>query len=119
MQKTWKPIVGGVCGIVAGAVGVLAGSAIGIFFGVSSSWPWLMPHMNPWPFSGFGLLGWPLLILGIVAIIGGIFAIQRRHWGLALAGAICAVLILPAFLLGVVSVVFVALSRSEFEKPVS
>ena len=112
LQKTWKPVVGGVCGIVAGAAGVLVGAAIGAF---GAWWPFLMPHMNPWTAcSGFGLLGWPLLILGIVAIVGGIFAIQRRLWGLALAGSICAVLILPAFVLGVLSVVFVALGRSEF-----
>ena len=115
MEKTWKPVAGGVCGIVAGAIGILAGSAIGIFFG--TCWPLLTPHMNPWMLGGFDLLGWPFVILGIVAIVGGIFAIQRRLWGLALAGSICAVLILPAFILGVLAVVFVALGRSEFERP--
>jgi len=115
LLKTWKPIAGGVCGIVAGAAGVLTGAAVGAF---GAWWPLLTPHMNPWTTcSGLGLLGWPLLILGIVAIVGGIFAIQRRLWGLALAGSICAVLILPAFLLGVLSVVFVSLARSEFERP--
>ena len=117
MQKTWKPVVGGVCGIVAGAVGVLAGAVIGAF---GAWWPLLTPHMNPWTAcGGLGLLGWPLLILGIVAIIGGVFAIRRKTWGLALAGAICAVLVLPAFLLGVLAVVFVTLSRAEFERPAS
>ena len=114
MQKTWKPVVGGVCGIVAGSAGVLAGTAIGAF---GAWWPLFMPHMNPWTFSNLGLLGWPFLVLGIVAIVGGIFAIQRKLWGLALAGSICAVLILPAFLLGVLAVVFVSLARSEFERP--
>jgi len=116
LQKTWKPVVGGVCGIVAGSAGVLTGTAIGAF---GAWWPLLTPHMNPWTFSNLGLLGWPLLILGIVAIVGGIFAIQRKLWGLALAGSICAVLILPASLLGVLAVVFVSLARSEFERPAS
>jgi hypothetical protein len=49
---------------------------------------------------------------GIVAIIGGIFALQRRHWGVSLAGAICA-LMPPSTLLGILSVVFVSLSRDE------
>ena len=115
MQNTWKPVAGGVCGIVAGALGILAGSAIGLFFGMS--WPLRMPDLIPWMFGGFDLLGWPFVILGIVAIVGGIFAIQRRLWGLALAGSICAVLILPAFILGALSVIFVALGRSEFERP--
>lgn len=111
LQKTWKSVVGGVCGIVAGAIGILTGSLVGMF---GACWPLLTPHMNPWQYGGFGFLGLPLFILGIVAIVGGIFAIQRRLWGMALAGSICAVLVLPAFLLGILSVVFVALARSEF-----
>lgn len=113
MRKTWKPVVGGVCGIVAGAIGVIAGTAISIYGGW---WTMLMPHTNPWMFSNIGMLGVPLLVLGVVAIVGGIFAIRARLWGLALAGSICAVLILPAFLLGVLSVVFVAIARSEFNQ---
>ena len=33
----------------------------------------------------------PLMLIGIVAIVGGVFALYRRIWGLALAGTICAV----------------------------
>jgi hypothetical protein len=57
-----------------------------------------------------------LVILSLVEatfpIIGGIFALQRRRWGWALAGSIVAILgTLP---LGVASTIFVAMSRDEF-----
>ena len=33
----------------------------------------------------------PLMLIGIFAIVGGVFALYRRIWGLALAGMICLV----------------------------
>jgi len=61
-----------------------------------------------------GLLGWPALALGVVAIVGGVMALQRTRWSLALVGAICALLIPPPFILGILAIVFIALSREEF-----
>jgi hypothetical protein len=72
---------------------------------------------------GFGAgmigMGWlsaifaPLIILGIVAIVGGIYALLRKIWGLALAGSICA-LIGPWFILGILAIIFVSLGKREF-----
>ena len=109
MRKTWKPVAGGICGIVAGAGGILAGGTLGVV-GLC------VPAMRMDPETGFlHLLGWPMLVLGVMAIIGGVFAIRRQKWGLALAGAICAVLI-PPFILGILAIVFVALARGELER---
>ncbi len=59
-------------------------------------------------------IGLPFLVLGIVSILGGISALQRKRWGLALAGAICAVLPTQT-LLGILAIVLVSISRDEFE----
>ena len=61
-----------------------------------------------------GAIGAPVIVLGIVAILGGIYALRRRIWGLALAGSICA-LIGPWFILGILAIVFVSLGKREFE----
>jgi hypothetical protein len=104
MEKTWKPTVAGILAIIAGAIQVIVGiviaavGSIGWFFGVG------------W-FSAFGA---PLIILGIIAIIGGIYALRRQIWGLALAGSICA-LIGPWFILGVLAIIFVSLGKREFK----
>ena len=50
-------------------------------------------------------------VLGILAVVGGIFAIRRKRFGLSLAGAICA---LPLYALGVPAVIFICLSKKEF-----
>ncbi len=55
----------------------------------------------------------PLAVLGILAIAGGISALQRKSWGIALAGAIAAAL--PFSLLGIAALILTALSREEFK----
>jgi hypothetical protein len=66
------------------------------------------------PLPLIGGVGLPLLVLGTVALVGGICALQRRRWALALAGGICALVPL-ATLLGILAIVFVAMSRDEFK----
>ena len=57
------------------------------------------------------IMGVFFLVLGILAVIGGISAIRRKKSGLSLAGAISA---LPSGLLGILAVIFVALEKREF-----
>ena len=115
MIKTWMPTVAGILSIIAGAIGFLGGLAIGFVASVflaTSSYP------------GFGVQNFgpgavwaallPLVIICIVAIVGGVFALQRRVWGLALAGAICALLTVWGWPLGVAAIVLVVLSKHEF-----
>jgi hypothetical protein len=59
----------------------------------------------------WAIIGGCLGVLGIVAVVGGISAIRRKMFGLSLAGAICA---LASGLLGILSVIFVALGKKEF-----
>ena len=88
-----------------GAVGVLA---VGLFVPVPSS------------FAGFPI-GWLIVLVFVllsiaaiaVVIAGGVSSLQRKRWGLALAGSIVA--ILPFSLLGIAATVLVALSKDEFE----
>ena len=51
-------------------------------------------------------------VLGIVAIVGGMSAIRRKRFSLSLAGAICA---LPSVILGVLAIIFVSVSKKEFD----
>lgn len=54
-----------------------------------------------------------LAALGILSIIGGIYALGRRRFGMALTGAIAA--LLPFSMLGIASVILVVLSKNEFQ----
>jgi hypothetical protein len=112
MERTWKPTVAGILDIVAGVIGVLAGIGVAI-------WAQIMGLVAGAYIPGlpsdvvFSLIGVPLIILGVVAIVGGIFSLRRRIWGLAYAGGICALLL--TFILGILSITFVSLGKGEFE----
>jgi hypothetical protein len=54
-----------------------------------------------------------LIIMSVLAIVGGVQACRGQRWGLALAGAICSLLFL--FPLGIPAVILLAQSRRDFE----
>ena len=89
-QGTWKPTTGGILSIIAGSIGII------------TAFDLLVRHA---PVRSI-----LLLLLGIVAIIGGVFALKRKVWGLALTGAICA-LFNWAGVLGILAIIFVAIAR--------
>jgi len=116
-MTTWKPPTAGVIEIVAGVLHILVGAttilvAGGVAGGLCLAEFPLISLMVPLPLiTGIGL---PLLVLGTASVVGGISALKRKRWGLALAGGICALVPLQA-LLGVLAIVFLAMSRAEFE----
>jgi hypothetical protein len=112
---------GGILSIVAGAFEVngggimLASAKLGVQFRLwdFALYPgiWLehiIPVDSPW----FIIMGGLLVVLGIIAILGGIWALRRRSFGLSLAGAVC---VLPLGILGIVAIVCIALAKREFE----
>jgi hypothetical protein len=92
-RPTARPTAAGVLSIIGGVVAIIIGVVAG----------------------GFGDVGevmaifWPA---GVVAIVGGVFAISRRLWKLALAGAICSLVVFPV---GIPATILVSLSRREFK----
>ena len=57
-----------------------------------------------------GIIG---IVLSIIALIGGIFAIKRQKYGLALVGGICALLV-AYIIFGLIGLILVAISKDEF-----
>lgn len=108
MERTWKPTTAAILSIIAGALQVIGGIVVGVIGGTIAGLAEI-----PMVTTIFAAIAIPLIIIGIVAIVGGIYALRRRIWGLALAGAICA-LIGPWFL-GIPAIIFVILGKNEFE----
>ena len=110
IQKTAMPVVAGILAIASGGFKLLTfvGLIVASFFLIS-------------PVHGFDIhpivilltISVPLTILGILAIVGGISALQRKRFGLAVTGSIAS--FLPFSLLGLASIILIALSRNEFE----
>jgi hypothetical protein len=125
MKKPWMPVVAGILDIVSGAFGV----AMGLFMALhlySARTIQAAPRFTPNPggtlpqmphifFPGMGLaMGIALIVLGVLAIVGGIYALKVKAWGLALAGAIAG--LITGRLLGLLALIFIVLGREDFHK---
>jgi len=111
-----NPTVVGVLEIVAGALHMVSGTVVFLAGGAAATglrMAGLPEQAVSIPLPLVASLGLPLAICGILALLGGISALRRKHWGLSMTGAICALVPLQT-LLGVVSMVFLSLCRDEF-----
>ncbi|HXZ95259.1 MAG TPA: hypothetical protein VEG28_05040 [Dehalococcoidia bacterium] len=108
-------IIGGAFEVIGGVIMIVLPMGIRILLRLAllplhpgGWWERIIPVLPTWLI----ILGVPFLVLGIVAIVGGISALRRESFGLSLAGAICA---LPSHILGILAIIFVSLSKKEFE----
>lgn len=119
MEKTWKPTVAGILDIVSGAIGLIA--VFGLLIAISITGGLYIPGTEQIPKFVPSLLtgiSVPLAILSILSLVGGIYAVQRKKWGLALAGSISAIFasipLLGGLPVGITATVLTALSKDEF-----
>ena len=109
--KTAMPVVAGILTLISGGLkllGVLGMIIAGFFISFAPRMSDRFHH----PLVIFAIIGILLLISGVIAVIGGIYTLQRKYWAMSLTGAIFA--FLPFNLLGLASIILLALSRREF-----
>jgi len=116
MEKTWKPTVAGILDIIAGILSLFALVLFAIVLLVfvpmgGTALPVQIPaQLLPTIIIALTI---PVVLLAILSIVGGSYAIRRRAWGLGLAGSIAA--FFCAWPLGIVAIVLIVISRREFE----
>ena len=121
-SKSGLLTAGGVLSIIGGILEAIGGGiVVGIVIHYLIRGPlWPIPHIPvPWGEIVLDFLpaiviivGIVVLVLGAIGIAGGISALNRKSFGLSLAGAIC---ILPTVLFGILAIIFVAASKKEFK----
>jgi len=109
MSNTWKPVVAGILEIIAGGAALIL--AFGLY--IAGAVVGFVTQMPLWLSTLIPMVALPLIILGTLDLIGGICTLLRKAWGLALAGAVAALVSSP--LLGIVALVLVIISRKEFK----
>jgi len=118
MKLTWKPIMAGILDIVSGAIGMVGGVYFVVLTSVFRSISDIMRadpviiEQTEQLLSRLFAIPFVLVFIGIIAIIGGVYSLQRRIWGLALAGAICSCIVFPIF--GLPSIIITGLAQEEF-----
>jgi DNA-directed RNA polymerase subunit RPC12/RpoP len=96
-KESAMPVIGGILIMLPG-IGYLIGGAV------------LAAGSSAFLFGGGVVCGAVLLVLGILAILGGIFAIQKKNFALALIGGI---FVVPS-ILGLIGLILIAVSKDEF-----
>jgi hypothetical protein len=109
--KTAKPVVAGIFNIMIGSACMLGVLGLGIAMAVVGP---IVTDVGMPVFTVLAIIAFPLAVIGIISIVGGIFELQRRMWGMALAGSIAATCVSQMF--GVASIVLTAVSKDEFGK---
>ena len=123
MERTWKPTTSGIMTTISGCYGIGFGASMGIGASIvdqllGDKWIGNVPVV-----PGIGSIVYMIaslsvifIALGVIALIGGIFALRRKRWGLALTGAILSIPLFPVgTTLGILSIVFLSRSKGEFE----
>ncbi len=114
--QTGKPVAGGALLLVAGIIGIVniilvltVAGQFGLFAVLA-----LVPGAAAIVAVCVGLV----VLFCIFAIVGGILALRRRMWGLALVGGILGLFTLGPFfissILALVGLILVAISKEEF-----
>jgi hypothetical protein len=99
-KETAMPTIGGILIILASLVYLVGGGIVtaGSSFFITMG-------------GGAGVIcGVGLLVLGIISFLGGIFAIQRKNFAIALIGGIFVVITV----IGLIGLILVAVSKDEF-----
>jgi hypothetical protein len=119
-----RSLIGGILSIVSGGFGVLTGVGIALFsillLNTIFSAPSFRGNAPPDEFLlimklVYGGMGVFYALVGALSIVGGIMAVKRKNWGLALAGAIAASV--AFYPVGIAAVIFVSMSQPEFVTP--
>ena len=102
-KESAMPLIGGILIIIVSLGYLIAGAVLAVAGG-SALW-------MDFDDTGFAVAcGAVVLLLGVIVLLGGVFAVQRKHFGLAVVAGIMAI---PS-LLGIIGLILVMVSKEEF-----
>lgn len=111
-------IISGVLGALFGGLNVIAGVVLLGGEEVDIGDGNVLTSDDSWMYLVMGAI---MVVCGVLAIVGGVYALKKKRFGLALAGAICSIFATATLcglgiVLGITAVVLVAISKSKFKK---
>ena len=108
MKRTALPTIAGVFNIIIGSLNLIGIIGCGIAIIVISNATGADLVVIPILWSVIA----GLIILGLPSLIGGVYALQRKNWAMALIGSIASFLIWN--IIGLVPLILIIISREEF-----
>ncbi len=119
-------MISGILSIISGIIGFLYGA---LFIGViafmnaifdmaaryeTAAAPAEIDMMMDIMYFIYGGIGIVMILIGILAVIGGVYSLKRKYWGLGLAGAIAGTI--TFFPCGIASIILIAMGKTEFDR---
>ena len=105
-KATWQSTAAGILDIIDGCSSVLVVLGLIVAIVYVSDEPGTLTILVP--------IAVLFAVKAILAIVGGICALQKKNWGMAIIGAIAASL--PFSLLGIAALILTAISRDQFSQ---
>jgi hypothetical protein len=112
-KKTRYSMVAGSLNLVAGCISLVGLFGMIIAIVALASDPFRQDPHEVDPLVIVAIIAGLLAIVSVLAILGGVNALARKKFGMALVGAVAATL--TFFPIGIPAIVLTALSRDEFE----
>jgi len=113
-ERSALPVAGGALLLIAGILGIIFW---GYFIAIGTSAASILPIGGESFASIIFVCGAVGIIFSLIALLGGVFAIQRKMWGLGIAGGVLGLLSFGFFLgsiLALIGLILVAVSHKEF-----
>ena len=119
-KKTALPVIGGAMLIVAGIMGLFMGGVlIAIDFEDLDQYGVDVAGVGDVLDDILTVCGAIIIILSLIVILGGFFGVTRKHWGIAIVGAVLGLFIIGPLMVGsvlaLIGLILIAVSRKEFE----
>ena len=107
-KKTQLSLAAGIIDIAAGGFSLVSLLFVVVFLFIMAGSEEEMPLFVL-------LIPLAMLIPGVLAVVGGIFALRRRSWVMALIGSIALIATSSMSIPGIAAVVLTVMARDEFE----
>ena len=113
MKRTALPIIAGVMNITIGSINLLGVIGVGIAIAVV----WSQVGVDSTALTVLWIVFAVLLIFSLPSLVGGIYAVQRKNWVIALIGSVAS--FLTWGIIGLIPLILVILSKDEFGTGIS
>lgn len=119
-EKSALSVVGGVLILVAGVIGLaMGGILLAIDVDQLADYGLDVAGVTDILEDILTVCGIILIVLGLIAAVGGFFGVMRKHWGLVILGGVIGLFIISPYLiaslLSLIGLILVAISKKDFE----
>ncbi len=121
-EKSALSLIGGILILIAGLMGLVMGGILLMAAGevdTLGDWGVDVAGVGDMLEDILTVCGIIFIVLGLIAVLGGFFGIQRKHWGIVILGGVLGLFVLGPYMLGsllaLIGLILVAISKKDFD----